>query len=142
MLENNNITQLNNKLDMIENNNITEINNKIDRIENNNITEINKKIDMLENKMIDFYYSTIHFSNIKTIYTNNYYTYLMSIFPSGNIIFVNFSSFIIYDNDFNYIIQTKYAHDSFIYYVDIYDENNFVNYSDDKTINTWIKKDN
>ena len=47
----------------------------------------------------------------------------MSIFPSGNIIIGNYKSFIINVNDFNYIIQTKYVHDSFIYYVDIYDEN-------------------
>ena len=46
---------------MLENNNITQLNNKLDMIENNNITEINNKLNMLENKMINFRYSTIHF---------------------------------------------------------------------------------
>ena len=46
---------------MLENNNITQLNNKLDMIENNNITEINNKLNMLENKMINFQYSTIHF---------------------------------------------------------------------------------
>ena len=46
MLENNNITEINNRLYMIENNKITEINNKIDMLENNNITEINNKLDI------------------------------------------------------------------------------------------------
>ncbi len=34
-------------LKFLENNNITELNNKIDKIENNNITEINNKLDYL-----------------------------------------------------------------------------------------------
>ena len=142
MLENNNITEINNKLEMLENNNITEINNKLDILENNNITEINKKIDMLENKMIDFYYSTIYLTNTKTISNDNYFTTSMSIFPSGNILIANSKSFIIYDNYFNNIIQTQLAHDNLIIYADIYDENNFVTCSYDKTIKTWIKKDN
>ena len=139
ILENNNISEIKN---MIENNNISEINNRLDMIENNNISEINKKIDMLENKMIDFYYSTIYLTNTKTISIDNYYTMSMSIFPSGNILISNYKSFIIYDNDFNNIIQTEYAHDNWVVYVDIYDENNFVTCSYDLTIKTWIKKDN
>ena len=139
ILENNNISEIKN---MIENNNISEINNRLDMIENNNITEINKKIDMLENKMIDFYYSTIYLTNTKTISNDNYFTTSMSIFPSGNILIANSKSFIIYDNYFNNIIQTQLAHDNLIIYADIYDENNFVTCSYDKTIKTWIKKDN
>ena len=52
MLKKNNITELNNKIDMLENNNITEINNKIDMLENNKITEINNKINILKNNNI------------------------------------------------------------------------------------------
>ena len=67
----------------------------------------------------------------------------ISIFPSGNIITVFDNQFIIYDNEFNNIIQINdSAHDHYILYVDIYDENNFVTSSVDNNIKTWIKNNN
>ena len=62
-------------------------------------------------------------------------------FPSGNIIALNYKNIIIYDINFNEIQTIRNAHNDYIFYADIKDENNFVTCSDDLSIKTWIKKD-
>ena len=49
----------------------------------------------------------------------------------------------VYDKNFNNFIQTNNSpHNAYIIYIDIYDENNFVTCSYDKSIKTWIKNNN
>ena len=67
----------------------------------------------------------------------------MSQFPSGNIISVSEDkSIIIYNNNFNILQIIENAHNDFISYIDIKNENNFVTSSYDYSIKTWIKKNN
>ena len=88
---------------------------------------------------INIQYITTNLINTKTISGFNN-IHLISIFPSGNIIIGNYKRLTLYDNDFNNIIQiNNSAHDNWITYVDIYDENNFVTCSYDNNIKSWIK---
>ena len=142
ILENNKIKELNDKLDELENNNITEINNKTDKPENNNIKEINNKREAIQKEFDSLYqYTYLNLTYINSVKTSNS-IYSISIFPSGNIISTSYKSLIIYDKNFNIIQTINNAHNSIIYYVDIYDENNFVTCSDDQNIKTWIKNNN
>ena len=140
---NNKIEQLNEKI----NNTIKQLNETI----NNKIEELNETID---NK-IEQLNETIHnISNTKSIYSittlnyidkfkyTNYQLNSIAIFKSNKIIVVYNKNFIILDENFNIIQTINNAHNDYIYYVDIYDENNFVTSSDDKSIKTWIKNNN
>ena len=66
----------------------------------------------------------------------------VSVFPSGNIITVSHDKSIeIYDESFNILQIIENAHDGYIYYVDIKDENNFITCSE-KDFKIWIKDKN
>ena len=99
---------------------------------NQPINEISKDTDY--NVQSGFY-----FEQINEINPHNKSISSLSNFPSGNIISVSFDKSIkIYDNDLNIIQNISNAHDNFIIYVSIKDENNFVT-SSYKNIKTWIK---
>ena len=68
----------------------------------------------------------------------------MSIFPSGNILELNFSIIKIYDINCNLLQKIEISNNSYIQfsYSDIYDVNNFLTSSKNKSIITWIKKNN
>ena len=143
------------------NNKIKDINEKIDEINerinhfnlnisNNILQEMNKKLVQL-NKSIDDKYNYLTFQNkkidlinIKKIDTSLEFISSMSIFPSGNILVLNFSTIKIYDINFNLLQKIEISNNSNIQfsYSDIYDENNFVTSSKDKSIITWIKNKN
>ena len=130
------------------------IDEKIDYLEKQNSKEMNKRIDNLEERIKKDINQIIHelymveltinnISNINTIKEHTNCVDSMNIFPSGNIISVSDDkSIIIYDNNFNILQRIENAHDDDIQYVDIKDENNFVTCSYDKSIKTWIKKEN
>ena len=81
--------------------------------------------------------------NITSIHCHNASITSVSIFPSGNIISTSDDkSIIIYDIFFNILQNIQNAHHSYIYYVEIKDENNFITCSVDKSIKSWIKNNN
>ena len=80
------------------------------------------------------------FKLIKIIRPHYDTVHSISTFPSGNIISVSYDKSIkIYDSHFNNIQEIPNAHDNFINYVYVKDENNFVTCSWDNNIKTWIK---
>ena len=142
----------NKKIEILQNENIIikkdieylkkEIKNKEEQI-----TEINKKITKIEElnskkKKIQLINSNL--KNIKTVNTRMYWINSISVFPSsGNIISVSDDKTIkIYDQQFNEIQTIQNAHNDSIIYVSIKDEKNFVTCSSDKSIKTWISKNN
>ena len=81
--------------------------------------------------------------NITSICCHNHFVNSVSTFPSGNIISTSADkSIIIYDILFNILQNIPNAHDSYITYVEIKDENNFITCSADKSIKSWIKNNN
>ena len=70
--------------------------------------------------------------------------YFFSVyFPSGYIISTSDDkSIIIYDIHFNILQNIPNAHDSYINYIEIKDENNFITCSGDQSIKSWIKNNN
>ena len=81
--------------------------------------------------------------NITSIHCQNASITSVSIFPSGNIISTSADkSIVIYDIFFNILQNIKNAHDKWIDYVEIKDENNFITCSLDKSIILWNKKNN
>jgi hypothetical protein len=115
--------------------------------DNNNINKDNnediKKIKV-EEKIISK--SQLNNNNLKLIKTLNLHKDWITkilIFPLGNIISVSYDNSInYYDSNFNLLQKIQNAHNKGINYIDIKDENNFVTCSIDKTIKTWIKKEN
>ena len=98
---------------------------------NQSLCEINKNTD--DKIKTDFY-----FEQINSINPHKKSISSLSNFPLGNIISVSFDKSIkIYDNNLNIIQNISNAHDNFIIYVSIKDENNFVTSS--KNIKTWNK---
>ena len=102
----------------------------INSINNNN----NNKNENNENNILE----KINEINLQSYVTS------MSIFPSGKIIFSIFNNSIkITEVNFSKIIQLiEKAHNDFITYITIKDENNFVSCSKDKNIKTWKKEKN
>ena len=81
--------------------------------------------------------------NINSIHSHKDWISSVSTFPSGNIISTSADkSIIIYDIHFNILQNIPNAHDSYITYVEIKDENNFITCSADKSIKSWIKNNN
>ena len=81
--------------------------------------------------------------NITSIDYHNSYVNSVSTFTSGNIISTSADkSIIIYDFLFNILQNIQNAHDDWIAYVEIKDENNFITCSVDKSIKSWIKNNN
>ena len=148
---NNKIIDIQNKIYLLEINNnssISEIQNKINLLEsnnNNNIIDIQNKINNIINKLEGkkIQLTQTNLKLINSINEHSNYVNTIKNFPSGNIIAVDDDkSIIIYNNNFQVIQKIENAHDSWITYVDIKDENNFVTSSNDTNIKTWIKKNN
>ena len=126
-----------------------EINNKIEEqnLKINNYEEkikrlegFNKEIKQDNSNTVELKYEL---KMIKSIEAHNNCINSMSIFPSGNIISVSDDKSIkIYDTNYNILQHIQNAHNSWIIYVTIKDENNFVTCSNDGSIKTWIKIDN
>ena len=136
----NNINKINKQINLLLNYNITNIFEKKIEEMNNKLEQLNKSIQnkynylTLANKYIDL-------KNIKKIDTSLEFISSLSIFPSGNILVLNYSIIKIYDINFNLLQQIEISNNSNIKlsYSDIYDENNFVTSSKDKSIIIWIK---
>ena len=119
---------------------------------NHSNVELNFQINIISNetKLKGFYYvkdknkiqlKSCNLKKITSIHCHNSWITSVSIFPSGNIISTsNDKSIIIYDILFNILQNIQNAHDHYINYVEIKDENNFITCSYDKSIKTWIKK--
>ena len=119
---------------------------------NHSNVELNFQINIISNetKLKGFYYvkdknkiqlKSCNLKKITSIHCHNSCITLVSTFPSGNIISTsNEQSIIIYDIFFNILQNIQNAHDHWINYIDIKDENNFISCSDDKSIKSWIKK--
>ena len=139
----------NKKIKDLENSKIKEINERIKYLEKDNVN-INNKINELvvnqnqnQNEIKEQNLTKVNLTNTNTIQKHLSRVQSASIFPSGNIVSVsNDKSIIIYDNLFNVLQIISDAHSQQIYYVEIKDENNFVTCSNDKTIKTWIKRNN
>jgi len=84
----------------------------------------------------------IQFKQIKSINAHNNAINSVSVFPSGNLISVsNEQAIKIFDTNYNIKQTIDNAHLSYIRYINIKDENNFVTCSQDRSIKTWIKID-
>ena len=145
--------ELNEKIKLIK-----EENKKINEEIKNKIEEQNLKINDYEEKIkrLEGFHKEIKEDNsnkvqltkcdlkmIKSIKAHKNNISSVSIFPSGNIISVSEDKSIkIYDNNYNILQDIQNAHNSWILYVDIKDDNNFVTCSDDNSIKTWIKNNN
>ena len=125
------------------------LNKRIEKLEKNNkIKDIENRIEKLEG----FHYikdkhkiqlKSCNLKNINSIHSHNNIITSVSTFPSGNIISTSGDkSIIIYDIHFNILQNIPNAHDDWINYVEIKDENNFITCSDDKSIKSWIKNNN
>ena len=111
------------------------------------ITQIKERINIL---LEEFHYieskkkiklKNSNLSLIKSIQAHDNTIKVISNFPSGNSVSVSDDKKIkIWNSEFN-LIQTI-TNDKNIFYVSIKDENNFVTSSKDKSIRTWIKKNN
>ena len=111
----------------------------INKIEHS-ISNLEKKIQNLKEKNeVKKYF----LKKVKEIKLKNNYISSMSILPSGKIISIsNDKSIKIIDLNYNTIQTIEKAHEDLITYSDVKDEDNFVTCSNDKSIKTWIKKEN
>ena len=117
-----------------------------------------EKIDNLEKKIDDIEENynfpfqkkkTIQLTNIKlklkkTLEIHNDTITSISTFPSGNLISVSndFSIKIINIENYNIIQQIEKAHDGWITYVLVLNDEKFITCSSDESLKIWIKKDN
>ncbi len=118
------------------------------------IDELEKRIDDLEdNNSINNYpfqkKKTIQLTNITLKLKNKLEIHndtitSISIFPSGNLISVSndFSIKIINIENYNIIQQIEKAHDGWITYVLVLNDDKFITCSSDESLKIWIKKDN
>ena len=85
----------------------------------------------------------LNFTLIKSINEHNHRVTSISFFPSGNFISVSCDKTIkIWDSNYNLLQNIEEAHDDYINYVSIKDENNFATCARDNNIKLWIKKEN
>ena len=137
--------KLNKRIELIEKEN--EELKKYKDINKNKINEIEKRIEILEGfhfikNKYKIQLTKCNLININTIESHIDINSICS-FPSGNIISVSGDkSIIIYDIHLNILQQIQNAHDNYIGYVEVKDENNFITCSKDKSIKLWIKKEN
>ncbi len=111
------------------------------------INKIEHSISNLEKKIQNFKEKNevkkYFLKKVKEIKLKNNYISSMSILPSGKIISIsNDKSIKIIDLNYNTIQTIEKAHEDLITYSDVKDEDNFVTCSNDKSIKTWIKKEN
>ena len=133
------------KLSMIEKEKEKEkedLKNKIEKT--NGINEIqNKNTNIIlagndKNKI-----TKCNLKNINSIQLHEDVITSASVFPSGNIISVsNDKSIIICDIHLNILQKIQNAHNDYINYIEVKDENNFITCSVDKCIKLWIKNEN
>ena len=103
----------------------------------NLILTFNKKIPEKEKP------ENLNFTLIKSINEHNHRVTSISFFPSGNFISVSCDKTIkIWDSNYNLLQNIEEAHDDYINYVSIKDENNFGTCARDNNIKLWIKKEN
>ena len=113
------------------------MNNEIDEDENENIEYIDSDYNNNESKTSKFNLKFTKSIELKSFINS------MSTFPSGNIISVSTDKSIkIYDIHLNELQNIKNAHNDSIIYVEIKNEKNFITCSEDKSIKSWIKKEN
>ena len=90
---------------------------------------------------LKFNKNKINLKSISVIIEHKNKVNLISEFPSTNIVSISDDkSIIIYNNKFNILQIINNAHDNIIFDLSIKDENNFATCSADKSIKTWIKK--
>jgi len=128
---------------------INELNNKVKSILKEDIDNIMNKIQKLEecqfikDKNNKIQLKKCNLQNINSIQPHKNIINSLSTFPSGNIISVsNDQSIIIYDINLNILQNIQNAHNDWINYVEVIDENNFITCSEDEKIKLWIKKGN
>ena len=103
----------------------------------NLILTFNKKLPEKEKP------ENLNFTLIKSINEHNHRVTSISFFPSGNFISVSCDKTIkIWDSNYNLLQNIEEAHDDYINYVSIKDENNFGTCARDNNIKLWIKKEN
>jgi WD40 repeat protein len=103
----------------------------------NLILTFNKKIPEKEKP------ENLNFTLIKSINEHNHRVTSISFFPSGNFISVSCDKTIkIWDSNYNLLQNIEEAHDDYINYVSIKDENNFGTCARDNNIKLWRKKEN
>ena len=136
-----------NKINNVKKNDIIRINERINELEknNNNINNIQEKINNIINKL-EGKKTQLTQTNLKLINSINKHNNninAIKYFPSGNIIAIDDDkSIIIYNNNLTMIQKIENAHDNWITYIDIKDENNFVTSSSSTNLKTWIKRNN
>ena len=134
-----NINLINKQINLLLNSNLlySNITNNILEEMNNKLVQIKQSINDKYNYLI-FQNKKIDVINIKQIDTSIEFISSMSIFPSGNILVLNLSIIKIYDINFNLLQKIEISNNSYIQfsYSDIYDENNFVTSSKNKSIIT------
>ena len=118
--------KLNNRIKLIEKENI-----KLKaKIYENKIKENEEKVKILEKINTNkpkIQLIPCNLKNITSIHCHNKCITSVSTFPSGNIISTSYDqSIIIYDIFFNILQYIQNAHDDWIIYVEIIDENNFI----------------
>ena len=101
----------------------------------NEINELKKENNNLKDKISNYEKDKeiLKYSNLKQIklIKENDFIETISVFPSGNFITVSHDKSIkIYDMSLNIIQIIENAHNGYIYYVDIKDDNNFVTCSE------------
>ena len=85
----------------------------------------------------------LNLKKIKTINKHKKGVNSICLFPSGNIVSVSDDkSILIFDINYSIIQEIINAHDGWIYYVKVKNENNFITCSYDKSIKFWIKEQN
>ena len=108
------------------------------------IKRINKiNFIIKQEKKIKTQFLNINLEKIKSITAHNNIISSISLFPIGNLVSVSTDKSIkIWDKNLNLIQLISNAHDDYIYYVNVKDDNFFVTCSLDLSIRTWKKKDN
>ena len=116
------------------------------------IDDLEKRIDDLEENNNNFPFQkkkTVQLTNITLQLKNTFEIHndtitSISTFPSGNIITVSndFSIKIINSENYNIIQQIEKAHDGWITYVLVLNDDKFITCSSDESLKIWIKKDN
>ena len=105
------------------------------------INTINYIIKQEKNTKTQFL--NINLEKIKSITAHNDIISSISLFPIGNLVSVSTDKSIkIWDQNLNFIQLIKNAHDDYIYYVNVKDDNFFITCSRDLSIRIWKKKEN
>ena len=131
-------------LNKIEKNNYEKLVDNINKEKEYNkesLNKIEKENENTDKNKIQF--RKYNLENINSIQSHQNAINSVSIFPSENIISVSKDkSIIIYDIYLNILQKIQNAHNDWINYVEVIDENNFITCSSDLSIKLWIKNNN